>query len=126
VTRSFSPSPWTFQPDDVPEPVLRVRLEPRDGLQRVVPVGEVDSASVDLLCAAVEHALAQRQDVQLVMSGVTFCDVAAIEEVLRLHGTARDAGRHLVLTGVRPFLLRVLTLMGVADVLCPQLVRRAS
>lgn len=126
MTRSASSSPWTFQPDDVPEPVLRVRLDPRPEHLRVVPVGELDAASVDLLCAAVEHALAQRRDVQLVMAGVTFCDVAAVEEVLRLQRTARAAGRRLVLVDVRPFLLHVLTAMGVADVLRPHLARRAS
>ena len=126
MTRSPSPSPWVFHPDDVLEPVLRVRLDPRPDHLRVVPVGELDDSSVDLLRAAVEHALAQRRDVQLVMAEVSFCDVAAVEEVLRLQRTAHDAGRRLVLTGVRPFLLHVLTALGVADVLCPHLVRRVS
>jgi anti-anti-sigma factor len=71
-----------------PQPPIRCRL-------RVS--GELDLATVGLLRSAIQRAAANRQEVELDLSGVTFCDVVGATALEQAQQQLRARGCQLVL-----------------------------
>ena len=54
------------------------------------------------------------------LSGLTFCDASGLGALARVARHARDAGRQLMLTSVRPSLLKIMRITGL-DRVFPEL-----
>ncbi|PRY14528.1 STAS domain-containing protein [Kineococcus rhizosphaerae] len=113
--RALSPTWPTLQ-----EPPLRLREAPEtddDGRRHLELTGEFDAASVELVCAAVEHLLRPGQDVVVDVGAVTYCDTAAARALLACAHQATAARRRVFVVNARPFLRRLLASVGAEDLL---------
>ncbi|MET8944050.1 STAS domain-containing protein [Streptomyces sp. NPDC004542] len=79
--------------------------------------GELDYAQAEALRRQVEHlALEPGQCLALELSGLEFCDSTGITALLAARQHAQAADADVVLAGVPPTLLRVLTMVGLDQV----------
>jgi anti-sigma B factor antagonist len=80
--------------------------------------GDLDVSTGAPLWAVLDgHLAAGRRFLRLDLSGVTFLDAAALTGISRAHRDALAVRGTLVLTGVRPRIVRLLRLTGLDDVL---------
>jgi anti-sigma B factor antagonist len=92
-----------------------------DGQPVVTVTGEIDIATADearsYLCGVIDtEPLSAIVDV----TGVTFCDAAGLGMFAKVAQHARDAGRPIRLTGVRPSLVKIMRITGL-DAAYPEL-----
>jgi anti-sigma B factor antagonist len=93
--------------------VERVSL---DGHARVRFVGELDMAEVDRAEADVVEVLDRSTgDLSIDLSGLTFCDSSGARLLCQLDREARARGRTMVLQSPTPAVHRVLSLLGVVQ-----------
>lgn len=79
-------------------------------------VGDLDLATLPTLRRDVEQALAARpQTLALDLSGCAFAGVDAVETLVALTGQARRQGTTLVLVGLRPIVVRAISLLGLEE-----------
>ena len=78
--------------------------------------GEIDVTNSDQTGQALLAALEQAPDVLIIdMSETTFCDSAGVQAIVAAHRQAAATGKQLRL--VAPAVERILTLVGLADVI---------
>jgi anti-sigma B factor antagonist len=121
--------PETVKPETVKlEPVKLepVKLEPvqpeavqlelscrtgADGNQVVSMTGELDIATAEQAYAYISEVIDSRPTpVSVDLSGLTFCDASGLGVLAKIARHARQAGRQLKLTSVRPSLLKIMRL----------------
>jgi len=123
-----------------PEPVQSeaVKLEPvqseavqlelscrtdADGNQVISVVGELDIATTEQAYAYISEVIdSWPTPVSVDLSGLTFCDASGLGVLAKIARHARQAGRQLKLTSVRPSLLKIMRLTGL-DGVFPELRR---
>jgi len=108
-----------------PEP-LQLELSCRtgaDGNQVVSVTGELDIATADQAYAYISEVIdSWPTPVSVDLSGLTFCDASGLGVLAKIARHARQAGRQLKLTSVRPSLLKIMRLTGL-DGVFPELRR---
>ena len=123
-----------------PEPVQSeaVKLEPvqseavqlelscrtdADGNQVISVVGELDIATTEQAYAYISEVIdSWPTAVSVDLSGLTFCDASGLGVLAKIARHARQAGRQLKLTSVRPPQLKIMRLTGL-DGVFPELRR---
>jgi anti-anti-sigma factor len=97
-------------PSEGSRPLL-VSTDVRAG--RVTVTGELERTSAHHLLDALEALVSSEQHTWTVdAAGITFCDVEGMRVLAEAHSLARSRGRGLVLDGAGPFLVDVLTAVG--------------
>jgi anti-sigma B factor antagonist len=92
-----------------------------DGDQVIRVTGELDIATAEKAYSYISEALDGGQaPVSVDLSGLTFCDASGLRALARLARHARQAGRQLRLTAVRPSLLKLMRITGL-DGIFPEL-----
>ena len=133
--------PEAVKPEAVkPEPVQSeaVKLEPvqseavqlelscrtdADGNQVISVVGELDIATTEQAYAYISEVIdSWPTPVSVDLSGLTFCDASGLGVLAKIARHARQAGRQLKLTSVRPPQLKIMRLTGL-DGVFPELRR---
>jgi len=83
--------------------------------------GELDIATAEKAYSYISEALNDGQaSVSVDLSGLTFCDASGLGALARLARHARQVGRQLKLTSVRPSLLKLMRITGL-DGIFPEL-----
>jgi anti-sigma B factor antagonist len=108
-----------------PEPVqleLSCRTD-ADGNQVVSVTGELDIATAEQAYAYISEVIdSWPTPVSVDLSGLTFCDASGLGVLAKIARHARQAGRQLKLTSVRPPQLKIMRLTGL-DGVFPELRR---
>jgi anti-sigma B factor antagonist len=108
-----------------PEPVqleLSCRTD-ADGNQVISVVGELDIATTEQAYAYISEVIdSWPTPVSVDLSGLTFCDASGLGVLAKIARHARQAGRQLKLTSVRPPQLKIMRLTGL-DGVFPELRR---
>jgi len=114
-----------------PEP-LQLELSCRtdgDGNQVVSVTGELDIATAEQAYAYISDVIDAWETgpapVSVDLSGLTFCDASGLGVLARIARHARQAGRQLNLTAVRPSVLKIMRITGL-DRAYPELVPPAG
>ena len=88
-----------------------------DGYQVIQMTGELDIATAEKAYSYISEVIDGRPaPVTVDLSGLTFCDASGLGVLARIARHARQAGRQLRLTSVRPSLLKLLRLTGLDGV----------
>ncbi len=88
-----------------------------DGYQVIQLTGELDIATAEMAYSYISEVIDGRPTpVTVDLSGLTFCDASGLGVLARIARHARQAGRQLRLTSVRPSLLKLLRLTGLDGV----------
>ena len=114
-------------------PVQAQRVEPAqlelscqtgaNGYQIVSVTGELDIATAEQAYSYISEVIDGRPaPVTVDLSGLTFCDASGLGVLTRIARHARQAGRQLKLTSVRPPQLKIMRLTGL-DCVFPELRR---
>ena len=94
-----------------------------DGNQVVSVTGELDIATTEQAYAYISEVIDSRPTpVSVDLSGLTFCDASGLGVLAKIGRHARQAGRQLKLTSVRPPQLKIMRLTGL-DGVFPELRR---
>jgi len=108
-----------------PEPVqleLSCRTD-ADGNQVISVTGELDIATAEQAYGYISEVIdSWPTAVSVDLSGLTFCDASGLGVLAKIARHARQAGRQLKLTSVRPPLLKIMRLTGL-DGVFPELRR---
>ena len=100
-----------------------------DGNQVVSVSGELDIATAEQAYTYISDVIDARETgptpVSVDLSGLIFCDASGLSVLARIARHARQAGRQLRLTAVRPSLLKIMRITGL-DRAFPELVPPAS
>ena len=108
-----------------PEPV-QLELSCRtgaDGNQVISVTGELDIATAEQAYAYISEVIdSWPTPVSVDLSGLTFCDASGLGVLAKIARHARQAGRQLKLTSVRPPQLKIMRLTGL-DGVFPELRR---
>jgi anti-anti-sigma factor len=109
--------------DRMSGPELRVAVRTQSpGVVEIAVAGELDLSTVPQLPPVFAEALAGRPRlVELDLDGVPFMDSSGINLLVRTRRQASAAGSELVITRIQPTVHRVLSIFGLADVLCPDI-----
>ena len=92
-----------------------------NGYQIVSVTGELDIATAEQAYSYISEVIDGRPaPVTVDLSGLTFCDASGLGALARVARHAREAGRQLMLTSVRPSLLKIMRITGV-DRVFPEL-----
>jgi anti-anti-sigma factor len=93
----------------------------RDGSLRLIVIGELDVAVVDLLSSRLGSLRKEGYDVRLDMSRLKFIDSSGMHELLRQVGDSRRDGWNLVLDGpLDDQVARTIDLLGARAYLWPE------
>ena len=88
-----------------------------DGYQVIQLTGELDIATAEKAYSYISEVIDGRPaPVTVDLSGLTFCDASGLGVLARIARHARQAGRQLRLTSVRPALLKLMRLTGLDGV----------
>jgi len=94
-----------------------------DGNQVISVTGELDIATAEQAYAYISEVIdSWPTPVSVDLSGLTFCDASGLGVLAKIARHARQAGRQLKLTSVRPPLLKIMRLTGL-DSVFPELRR---
>jgi anti-anti-sigma factor len=94
------------------------RTDHRGHAVRLCVTGDLDLATADSLSRVAIGALGLPGRVLVLdLHGVTFCDAAGVNALLRIHRAGSDTGSRLVLTGIQPAVRHVLDLVGLSRTL---------
>jgi anti-sigma B factor antagonist len=94
-----------------------------DGSQVISVTGELDIATAEQAYAYISEVIdSWPTPVSVDLSGLTFCDASGLGVLAKIARHARQAGRQLKLTSVRPSLLKIMRLTGL-DGVFPELRR---
>jgi len=114
------------QPERVQPERVQLELSCRtgaDGNQVVSVTGELDIATAEQAYAYISEVIdSWPTPVSVDLSGLTFCDASGLGVLAKIARHARQAGRQLKLTSVRPSLLKIMRLTGL-DGMFPELRR---
>ena len=114
------------QPERVQPERVQLELSCRtgaDGNQVVSVTGELDIATAEQAYAYISEVIdSWPTPVSVDLSGLTFCDASGLGVLAKIARHARQAGRQLKLTSVRPSLLKIMRLTGL-DGVFPELRR---
>jgi anti-sigma B factor antagonist len=114
------------QPEPVKLEPVQLELSCRagaDGNQVVSVTGELDIATAEQAYAYISEVIdSWPTPVSVDLSGLTFCDASGLGVLAKIARHARQAGRQLKLTSVRPSLLKIMRLTGL-DGMFPELRR---
>ena len=92
-----------------------------NGYQIVSVTGELDIATAEKAYSYISEVIDGRAaPVTVDLSGLTFCDASGLGALARVARHAREACRQLMLTSVRPSLLKIMRITGL-DRLFPEL-----
>jgi anti-anti-sigma factor len=84
-----------------------------NGYQVVSVTGELDIATAEQAYAYISDVIDSLPGpVSVDMSGLTFCDASGIGALVRIARYARQAGRQVMLTSVRPSVLKIMRITG--------------
>ena len=84
-----------------------------DGYQVVTVTGELDVATAEQAYAYLSEVIDdQPVPVSVDLAGLTFCDASGLGVLAKAARHARQAGRQLRLTSVRPSLLKIMRITG--------------
>lgn len=87
---------------------------------RVVLTGELDRGTCGHLRGACRGLAAGAAPFWVLdLAALEFCDAAGLRALAAVRRAAEDAGALVLIVGARPFLRRVLPLVGLGDVLAP-------
>jgi anti-sigma B factor antagonist len=114
------------KPEPVQSEAVQLELSCRtdaDGNQVVSVTGELDIATTEQAYAYISEVIDSRPTpVSVDLSGLTFCDASGLGVLAKIARHARQAGRQLKLTSVRPPQLKIMRLTGL-DGVFPELRR---
>jgi len=97
---------------------IQVLQHPEAACRVVTPSGQLDMQSAPRLSAILEELLAAGERCIVVDLGrLTFCDSIGLSALIVAHRTCTERGGFLRLARPAPFLLNVLTVVGVRDVI---------
>jgi anti-sigma B factor antagonist len=97
-----------------------------DGYQVVSVTGELDIATAEQAYAYISEIIDGRPaPVSVDLSGLTFCDASGLGVLARIARHARQAGRQLRLTSVRPSVMKIMRITGL-DRTFPELLPSAA
>jgi anti-anti-sigma factor len=97
-----------------------------DGYQVVSVTGELDIATAEQAYAYISEIIDGRPaPVSVDLSGLTFCDASGLGVLARIARHARQAGRQLRLTSVRPSVMKIMRITGL-DRAFPELLPSAA
>ena len=114
-------APPVVIPTQAAPAVLPVQLElststGANGYQVVSVAGELDIATAEQAYSYISEVIDGRVKgpvpVSVDLSGLTFCDASGLGALARLARHAREAGRQLMLTSVRPQLMKIMRITG--------------
>lgn len=82
----------------------------------LAPCGQLDMQTAPRLSSALDRVLAAGEHRVVVdLSGLTFCDSIGLSALIVAHRSCVEAGGYLRLASPSPFLLNLLTVVGVRD-----------
>jgi anti-sigma B factor antagonist len=115
------PEPETTQPEPAQaEMAQQLELSCQtgvDGYQVIQMSGELDIATAEKAYSYISEVIDGRPaPVTVDLSGLTFCDASGLGVLARIARHARQAGRQLKLTSVRPPLVKLIRLTGLDGV----------
>ncbi|MFJ6700680.1 STAS domain-containing protein [Streptomyces sp. NPDC091272] len=94
------------------------RTAVHEGVARVILTGELDLDASPHVRAAVADALAKRPTALFLdLTGVSFCDCAGLNALLRARLAVLRAGTDLLVEGICAQLARLISLIGADDIL---------
>jgi anti-sigma B factor antagonist len=104
-------------------PVQAQRVEPAqlelscqtgaNGYQIVSVTGELDIATAEQAYSYISEVIDGRPaPVTVDLSGLTFCDASGLGALARVARHARQAGRQIMLTSVRPSVMKIMRITG--------------
>jgi anti-anti-sigma factor len=104
-------------------PVQAQRVEPAqlelscqtgaNGYQIISVTGELDIATAEQAYSYISEVIDGRPaPVTVDLSGLTFCDASGLGALARVARHARQAGRQLMLTSVRPSVMKIMRITG--------------
>ncbi len=84
-----------------------------NGYQIVSVTGELDIATAEQAYSYISEVIdGLPAPVTVDLSGLTFCDASGLGALARIARHARQAGRQLMLTSVRPSLMKIMRITG--------------
>jgi anti-anti-sigma factor len=84
-----------------------------NGYQIVTVTGELDIATAEQAYSYISDVIdGLPAPVTVDLSGLTFCDASGIGALVRIARHARQAGRQVMLTSVRPSVLKIMRITG--------------
>ena len=84
-----------------------------NGYQVVTVTGELDIATAEQAYSYISDVIdGLPAPVTVDLSGLTFCDASGIGALIRIARHARQAGRQVMLTSVRPSVLKIMRITG--------------
>jgi anti-sigma B factor antagonist len=84
-----------------------------DGSQVVSVTGELDIATAEEAFHYLSDVIDRsRVPINVDLGGLTFCDASGLSVLARASRRAREAGRALMLTSVRPSLVKIMRITG--------------
>ena len=97
---------------DAPQLGLTSRTD-EDGFQIVSMTGELDIATAEQAYSYISDVIdGLPAPVTVDLSGLTFCDASGIGALVRIARHARQTGRQVMLTSVRPSVLKIMRITG--------------
>jgi anti-anti-sigma factor len=87
------------------------------GHTRIQVAGELDLDTRDSLIGAAHKALAPVRELEIDLSGVTFCDSSGVSGLIAVYRMAQESGKRIVVTNARAQVERTLTIAGVLPAL---------
>ena len=103
----------TAEPDVEPAQLELSCRTGSNGYQVVSVAGELDIATADQAYSYISEVIDGRAaPVTVDLSGLTFCDASGLGALARLARHAREAGRQLMLTSVRPPVMKIMRITG--------------
>lgn len=118
------PRQGTFAKPEPSSPQLRMSsVTGIDGSQVISVAGELDIATAEqayhYLSDVIDHG---RSPVRVNLGELTFCDASGLGVLAKAANRAREAHRALMLTSVRPSLVKIMRITGL-DVAFPEVCR---
>jgi anti-sigma B factor antagonist len=99
----------------MPDPDLRVAVRAGEGGIRIELVGELDIATAPELRSRVDEITSAGGDTWIDCTELTFADSSGLDTLTRLAKALRAQDRRLVLTNVRPMVLRAMDVLQITE-----------
>jgi anti-anti-sigma factor len=99
----------------MPDPDLRVAVQPAEGGMRIELAGELDVATAPELQQHVDEITTADADAWIDCSGLSFADSSGLDTLTRLAKALRAQDHRLVLTNVRPMVRRAMDVLQITE-----------
>ena len=99
----------------MPDPDLRVAVQPAEGGMRIELVGELDVATAPELQQRVDEITTADGDAWIDCTELAFADSSGLDTLTRLAKALRARDHRIVLTNVRPMVRRAMDVLQITE-----------